>query len=181
VGILVVTNPFSGIISAGFKELFANAIDALIEPGACSSPSRIVYGDTKFIDCPNCIGGRTYQAGGPVPFKPGQTCPYCPGAQGRIPVETSENIDICVIWDYKKWLSMSVMKQVQPSNLHTPFGFAQTLSSIDLVPKLKRAKYIVFDTNIENYERHKFTMLGEPEPVGFGENRYILTLWERLS
>ena len=88
---------FEGIITAEFKQLFKDAITALLEDTALTVPCQLIYGGTKWTDCPNCLFSPAtnkstgiYTVGGPVPFYTG-VCPYCNGA-GRLSEEDTENI-----------------------------------------------------------------------------------------
>jgi hypothetical protein len=175
------TNPFSGIITQGLKDLHKNMIDSLLEDTALTRPCRLIYSSTKYDDCPNCIydpvGKRSsnrHQPGGPVPFQFGARCPVCNGV-GRIPYEESEDdIYLCILWDYKQWINFDVTVQ-------SPAGKVQTLSKIELAPKLKRANQIILATDIEEYAKHRFQRDGEPQPCGFGANNYISVLWKRIG
>ncbi len=54
------------------------------------------------------------------------------------------------------------------------------MSLLTLMPKLKAAKHIILDSANANYTRNVFKRVGEPEPLGFGDMRYILTAWEKV-
>ena len=173
-------NPFSGILSSALKTTFDNGIKALLESGAGSVPCRINYGVTKFTLCANCLydpvgkkSASRYLSGGSVPFANGQLCPVCNGA-GRISQESTESIDLIVIWDYKSWIDLGV-------DINSPEGFVQTLSEMSTLPKLKKAKDITMYTNLENYVRHSFVRHGEPVPVGLGQDSFIVTMWAKTS
>jgi len=157
-------------------------IDALIEEGACSAPCLLDYGVTKWNACTNCtynpIGrksGNRYKSGGPIPFPNGQTCPMCNGA-GRIGDEQTEEIHMMVIWDYDSWINVGG----QDRTTQTPGGFAQTISDITTYAKIKRAKTVLLNTDVSNYEKHRFQRDGEPNLCGIGE-QYVITMWERMS
>jgi len=45
-------NPFTGLINSDFIDLHANAITELVT--ACTVPCKLLYGKTKWEDCPNC-------------------------------------------------------------------------------------------------------------------------------
>lgn len=176
-------NPFLGLINEEFHQMYVDAIDAAIASCAMSVPCRISYGVTKYSECTNCIyspvsqrSTNKYKSGGPAPFTTG-LCPLCAGA-GRIPVETTEDICLTPVWDYKSWIPISSVHKILAQS---PEGFVQTISKIDTVNTLKRAKDIVIDTDIENYTRHKFQRWGEPEPVGLGRSSYIVTMWKRIE
>lgn len=176
------SNPFSGILTAEFKTLFTNSIDALVEAAGCAVTCRILYGNTKFNSCENCLfnaagnkSANRYLSGGSVPFRNGQTCPVCRGV-GKIPDEQTEDIELIVIWDSKSFVNLG-----HDNTALTPNMFAQTFCAINKYPKLKRAKEIILDTDKENYVRQRFTIYGEPEPCGFDGSQYILTTWKRIS
>ncbi len=155
-------------------------IDALLENTALTRPCRFNYGTTKQTTCPNCIydsmGGKS--SGIPVslplyPFSEGQVCPYCQGF-GTIAEDTSEIIYLMVIWEYKNWVNIGV-------NIATPEGKIQTISSVSAtLNKIKRAKEIIVDTNLEPIVSHRFQRYGEPSPIGFGDDGYIATMWQSV-
>jgi hypothetical protein len=173
-------NPFSGIISNELKLLFNNAIDALLEDNALTVPCELRYGITKTTICPNCIydpinkkSSNRYKAGGPVSFASGQICPYCNGV-GLTGEESTEEVFLCVIWDYKQWRKLGF-------NLLSPEGFVVTLCGMNKLPQIKSAKEVIIDTRISPHVQHRFVREGEPNPLGLGESRYISTLWKRAG
>jgi hypothetical protein len=171
-------NPFSGIISQDLKDLFVNLIDSLLETTALTQPCRFIYGGTKFEQCPNCSfnastgkSNNLYVPGGPISFSHG-LCPVCNGAgRKEIPI-TEDDIYMGIIYDHKKWLPMGFT----PTSPNTSI---QTISSITLMPKIKRAKEIIVNTDIETYVRQRYVIDGEPQPYGFGNDAYIATIWKR--
>jgi len=173
------SNPFAGIITATHKELFNNMIYSLLEDTALTVPCKLIYGDTKFVECENCIinnmTGRSankYKALGPVPFNDGQICPYCNG-QGKKAVESSESgIYIAVIWDYKHFYDA-------PAHVNVSSGHIQTLTKLSLLSKIKQTKEILVNTDLEEYVKHRFIRDGEPNPAGWGDNEFAFTLWKR--
>lgn len=172
------TNVFSGIISAGLKTLHKNAISALLYNDALTLPCTLSYGITKYEDCQNCVfdsigrkSANKYQDGGPAPFPFGTICPLCNGA-GKRGVESTENISLCVIWDYKEFVNVTTV--------NNPLGTIQTITFDTNTPKLKRAKHIVVATNIAAYANHRFERISEPQPCGFGSTDFVSVLWERI-
>ncbi len=114
--------------------------------------------------------------GGPIEFH-GGTCPYCHG-RGVIPNIQTETIYLMPIWDYRDWVNWS--GTVEGSRY--PEGFVQTMSKMaDTITQIKKAKEIIIDTDIEAYVHHRFTRYGEPNPCGFGDDRYIFTIWKRIG
>lgn len=166
-------NPYSGIITAALKTTFNNAIDALLEDAACTVACTIVYGGQKFEQCSNCQGG-VYVPGGPIPFPNGRVCPLCQGTS-RKEVEQTETIYLMPIFDSKKWVTTAVKTSAKYPN-----EVCETMSHLTLMPKLKAAKHIIIDSTNSGYTQNVFKRVGEPEPCGFGDMRYIITAWERV-
>jgi hypothetical protein len=114
---------------------------------------------------------------GPNPYLDGGSgkhtgaCSVCNGAK-KILVEQSEDISLIVIWDYKNYRNLT-------NNVNTVDGNVQTLCYMEQVDKIKRATHIVFNTELEKYGNHRFARDGEPSPIGFGSDRYILTTWKK--
>lgn len=167
------TNPYTGIITAELKATFNNLIDALLEPDACTVPCEIIYGGQRFVNCTNCNGTGIYQPGGSIPFPNGQICPLCRGTNKIESIETEE-VDLMCIFDSKKWKNLVVSPE-------TFDKYAQTMCHLTLYPKLKAAKHIILDSTNKLYMRNVYKRMGEPEPLGFGDMRYILTSWERVN
>ena len=191
-------NPFSGIISADIKNLYNNMIDALIEEEALSRIVYFVYDDNTINSCSNCIvdsnsglSTGVYNGTGPIPFGTGQICPYCNG-QGSIEEEAAleENI-MAVLWRTKDF-------QYFGKAIANPDLYIQTISHTSLMPKIKAAKYITvqltfmddntFDRDFDPEDNkstrlmtHKFIREGEPQPAGFGQDRYLFTFWKKVS
>ena len=64
--------------------------------------------------------------------------------------------------------------------LNVPDGSVQTLCKNSLLPKIRNAKDIVIDTtNVGPYGNYTYQRAGDPEPVGLGDHKYILTMWNR--
>lgn len=161
------------------KTLFTNAIDALLEDDACMVPCRLIFEGTKFTDCPNCIlsvstkvSSNKYQTGGPMPFNTG-ICPYCQN-RGLIRDEQTETVYLLPIWDYKDWVGWKGSSEKS----RYANGSVQTMSAMSTISNLKRAKEIIINTDIEKYTHHRFTIDGEPTPIGFGADSYIFTMWK---
>lgn len=173
------SNPFSGIITSGHKELFKNMIKALLENTALTVPCKIVFENTKLEDCPNCIydtisrrSSNQYQIGGPIPFINGQICPYCAGA-GSLSYSEDSTIYLGIIKPV-----FFGMSPLELENINFIDGKIQTLSEIKYYPKLKNASHIIVDTNITDLTLNKYVRFRDPIPVGFGDNSFIITTWQ---
>jgi hypothetical protein len=169
-------NYFSGIISSDFKALFTDAISALLYDDACTMPCTIYYGITKYEDCVNCVFDPTgnkssnrFQDGGPLPFPFGSICPMCNG-NGKRGVESSENINLMVIWDAKEFINVGTVND--------PDGMIQTVTFASNMPTLKRAKELLVATEISSYNRYRYERVSEPHPCGF-TNEFVECMWRR--
>ena len=166
-------NPYTGVITAAMKTTFNNAIDALLENSACTVACTLVYGGQKFENCSNCQGG-VYVPGGPIPFPNGKICPLCQGTSRR-EVEQTDTIYLMPIFNSKKWTTTIIKTSPKYPN-----EVCETMSLLSTMPQLKACKHIILDSTNSNYTRNVFKRLGEPEPCGFGDMRYIITAWERV-
>jgi hypothetical protein len=171
-------DPFKGLINKHFINLHVQMITEVIR--GCSVPCTLLYGDTKFTECPNCVwsvfnkrSSNVYKADGPIPFTTG-VCPYCGGA-GRLTETSKEDLDLAVIHDQKGWYPIS-------ANIQSPLGVVQTVTLTDgLYDKLRRAKEIITNTEISASTVQKYKRITEPEICSFGHSKFILTMWERIG
>jgi hypothetical protein len=171
-------NPFLSLSWDLLKETHQNAMDALFLN--MSLECQITYGSTKWTDCENCIydpvgkkSSNRYQPGGPVPFTNGQ-CPYCAGL-GRTPDDSTEAVDLVVLWNPKDWVNVSHNK------IAVAEGKVQTISFLPTYAKLKQAKEIIVDVSLNNLNRHVYVRDGEPGWIGLGESRYVVTMWKEAG
>lgn len=174
---------FTGIISAGMKTLFNDAIDALLETSALTVPCQLIFEDTQFSECPNCYfdvtsdrSANIYKAGGPIVFNQG-ICPYC-GGIGKITEDNTININLAVLWNYKDWIGVNYKLL---DNINIPFGYAQLLTKVENVTNIKRAKEIILNTSLSTYTKHRFIVIAEPNPLGFGNDSYITVMLKRIG
>jgi len=172
-------NPFLNLISPDFKQLWHDAISELVT--SLATNCRLIFGE-KMETCESCGGGvnstgkkptSVYVQGSPVHFNNVGRCGVCSGKGKRL-VETSENISLAVIWNYRDFI-------IDVKSLKTPQGLIQTISRLDpTLPKIKKAKELVVGTDIEKYMRHRFVRNGEPIPVGMrnDETDFIVVTWK---
>ncbi len=170
-------NPFSGIITQAMKDTHKHMIDALLEDTALTVPCTLHYLDTKFTTCTNClpnnIGGKSsnvYKAGGPIPFSHG-LCPYCNG-QYRISATATDELYLMTIWDSKRWILNNPAIKAAKIDV-------QTMSKITTYGALDRASKVTLDANIKNYGVADFIKVGDPQPLGWGGNNWIIFSWVR--
>lgn len=171
------TNPFSGIINSEFKQIFKNAIDALLESTALTLPCRLVF-PGKTSPCPNCKfnpatgkSANVYLTGGPIPFTKG-LCPVCKGEGVKYSEATSDGLYFAVLYDHKRWIAM-------PFTPTSPETSVQTICAVSYLTDIKNAKEIIINTDLESKVIQRYVREGEPQPYGLGEDSYIATIWKR--
>ena len=154
-------------------------MDMLLANTGLTTKCLLNYGITKKDFCPNCIydpnlkkSANKYKVGGPKPFVNGRICPYCNGA-GSHGIVKVEAVYLAVIWDYKYWIN-------KPINIQNPTGMIQTISSRAILDKIKKAKDLTVIYNTSN-SNPLFTLAEEPNPVGLGDNNYLICNWERAG
>jgi hypothetical protein len=170
---------FNNILGPEFKSIFNSAIDYLLSDQGFSVKSRLLYDGGKEVTCNNCVrdpishfSSSIYNGSGPSPFPDGAICPVCIG-HGFLSSQSSEIIDIIAVFNSKYWINLS------SPNVKIADGDVQTLSKIELLPKLRNATEIIFDTSLEKYGLYRYERSGDPTPVGLGSNDYITTMWKR--
>jgi hypothetical protein len=168
-------NIFSGIISSDFKQLFTDAISALLYDDSCTFACTLYYGITKYQDCNNCVydpigqkSSNRFQSGGSLPFPFGSICPMCDG-RGKKGVEATENIKLMVIFDSKQFVNIG--------GVANPEGVIQVLTFSDRSDKLARAKEIRVTTDVSTsrYER-----ISSPQPCGLGNSSFVECLFRSM-
>lgn len=172
-------NPFSGLISEDFKNLYNNAIDSLLEQGALTVKCKLKYLSNLKSFCNNCkfdsvtkLSSNLYNNTGPRPFVENTICPVCLG-MGVSDSSSEEYLNLAVIFDSKYFLDYNnrVVNIVD--------GAVQTICPITYMPKIRNANEIIIDSNIEKYGGYSYRRAGDPNPCGLGSNRYIFTMWTR--
>ena len=165
------SNPFDGLITTELITQFDQAISEVIR--ANETPARIYLPITRYQSCSACVTNT----GNANPFLRGKqttSCQVC-GGTNKIGIITTIDINLVTIFDYKKWQSFGT------DIAFAKRGDVQTFSKISTIKDIKRADYIVFDTDIEASASRKFKRMGEPEPIGFHRKNYIITAWEVVS
>jgi len=175
------SNPFSNIINSELKNLYNNAIDSLLEQTALTVPCRLSYsGQQNSTFCNNCLfdsisqlSANIYNGTGTHPFPEGSICPICMG-MGMVSSDSSEIIFMACIFNSKYFMNWT------SQSLNIPDGMIQTICHTSLLPKIRNANQIFIDTNLEQYGHYYYQRTGDPQPAGFGDNRYIITMWNRV-
>lgn len=168
------------IITPQLKALYNEAIDSLIGQNGLAVPCKIIYDSLKRSTCTNCVvdpiqqrSSNKYNGTGPVPFPNMGICPVCAG-YGFIDMSAEETVYLAVIFDSKYWFNWDSKAVNIASNM------AQSICNINLLPKLQNAKEIIIDTNVSLYGNRRYSRSSEPEICGFGDNRYIITMWQKI-
>lgn len=138
-----------------------------------------IFYPPKIVDCPNCIfdsktgkSANIYQSGGPVPFSFG-VCPYCHGEGKRNDESAADTIKLRCYFDKKSWVKIS-------SNVVVEDGAVQIIGFIYDLPKIKRAEYLLLNSDLSDYIEYKYCVDGELLPHGFKRNRYFIGYLKRV-
>lgn len=174
------SNPFENVITKEFKQLYNNAIDGLLHQDALSIPCKLKYsGQQNTSLCNNCIfdpisklSSNIYNGNGPRSFNEGTICPICNGI-GLTRSDAYEIIYMAVLFDSKYWLNWA------SNTVKISDGMVQSICLASYLPKIRNANEVIFDTNLEKYGNYTYNRAGDPSPVGLGDNRYIITMWQR--
>lgn len=172
-------NVFSGLVNSSFKQIFNDAIDSILQQNSLSTPCKLEYSTTNYVLCYNCnfdsirdkSSGTYNNSTGTNPFEDGSICPVCMGV-GKQQSPNYETVYMAVICDSKYWLNWG------PMNLQIPNLAAQTLSKIDLLPKVSNASFMtILDSS--QYDNTRYSRAGFPTLMGLGDQNYILTNWTK--
>jgi hypothetical protein len=174
-------NEFSNLISKQLKNIFNKSIDSLLENNALSLPCKIIYDNLiNNTYCDNCIfdnisllSSNIYNGSGPAPFAEGGVCPVCLGTGFLKNGSSSETIFLSFIFDSKYFLN------INNSVVNIPNNSIQSLCNISLLSKIKTCKEIIFDNSLSQLGNFVYERASDPQPLGLGDNRYIITLWKK--
>lgn len=175
------SNPFNSLINQEFKNLYNNAIDALLSSNGLTVPCLLKYsGANDKLYCNNCIydpisglSTNKYNGTGPNAFAENTICPVCVGMGTTTSASSSESVNLACIFDSKHWLNWS------SKSINVVEGMVQIICKNELLPKIRNATEIVIDTDIAKYGNYIYERASDPEPVGLGDHRYIITMWKR--
>lgn len=87
-------------------------------------------------------------------------------------VETRETIRLKVYWDRKDWRKVT-------SDIVLPDTAIQTIFFDKDLERVMRANYLCVHTAIKDKIEYRFSMAGEPWPMGLRHYRYYGCFWER--
>jgi hypothetical protein len=158
------------------QKIYNSQIDKILSCHGLTTKCEINYGITNSLLCPNCIydaglkkSSNKYKTNGPIPFPPGQLCPYCHGV-GKSGKEDKEIIYMAVLADNKNWIN-------KPMNVAIHDNMIQTICNRSHYFKLKKCKdlTIIYHPNGDN---PKYSLYNDPTPAGLGDNNYIIAIWK---
>lgn len=176
-------NIYDNIFSSsnGFKGVFNDAIDSLLSQNGLTLPCRFIYSNTNPVLCSNCLfdavsnrSANRYNGTGPSPFADYSICPICNGF-GYDSDNKEELVYLGVLFDSKHWFNWNN----KSNTIRVPDGMVQTICKAELLPKIRNADKILIDTNNEVYGSYYYIRANDPEFAGFGDTRYIFTMWQR--
>ena len=151
------------LITSALKNLHKQLIDEVVE--GCAVPCTFVFGGCERV----CACSETPQLASPNNF-----CSVCNGT-GKILVEETECIQLPVTFNAKEFKSMA------GRSLQVNEGYAETMCSIELVPKIRSAQYVILDSCNDCYMNNRYKRFSSPEPCGLADKHYVLTVWELIN
>jgi hypothetical protein len=170
---------FENIISAEFKQIFNDAITSIIAENALAVPCILRYASNQLSLCNNCVfdsvanrSSNIYNGTGPAYFPEYSICPVCNG-KGMTETDSTESVHLGVIFDSKYFINWN------SKTINIPDGAVQTICKVELLPKIKNANSIIFDTNLSDYGKYEYIRDGEPNPCGLGDHHFITTMWKK--
>jgi hypothetical protein len=162
------------------QSVYNQQINLLLAEDGLTTPCILNYGVSKKLICPNCIfdpnlkkSANRYKTGGPISFSDNNICPYCNGI-GYYGETKNETINLAVIWEYNKFMNF-------PKGVDLPDGLIQTISSIELLPDIRKCQSMSVQYPSAQNKLHEFKLHGEPKPAGLGNNAYIITTWQKIN
>ena len=168
---------FENIITSEMKNMFDDAIKALLEQNALTIPCIFRYsGGVNQSLCSNCVfdpiskrSANLYNGTGPDAFYEGQICPVCQGF-GLVESDSSQSVNIAVIFDSKYFINAG------PKGVNIPDGTIQTLCASSYMNSIKNCSELT--ATVQNM-LYTYKRISEPQPMGFGNTNFIMTMWQR--
>lgn len=172
-------NPFNNIINTELKQIYKYAIDEVLSSHGLTVPC-ILHFDKRSADilCTNCvidpisqISSNIYNGTGSSPFPDNTICPVC-GSSGMTAGEKTETIYLGVIFDNKYFI-----KPISNSAINWPNNTIQTICQQTSTSKIRAASRMTLSGNSSDYSVSEYIRQSDPQPIGFGDTNYIVTLW----
>jgi hypothetical protein len=169
------TNPMLSILTPQFKQLFNNAIDAIVDQSGLTIPCTFQYASTSKTYCNNCVfdpitqkSSNEYNGTGDSPFPENSICPVC-GGMGLSNNNSAETIYMSVIFDSRYWIGWN------SKTMKIPDGSVQTICKDDLLSKIKNTNYIYFN----NDDSILYNLAGPPQLAGLSGKDYLICMWNK--
>lgn len=167
-------------LTSSVKSVITAALDDLITE--LGKNCMLVY-PPKMTACVNCVydpigkkSSNVYLSGGPTPFGATQRCPMCDGA-GRMAIPVQESIKLLCSLDPKKFFM-----PVPDIPIGSPEAYLQTKGMLSDLPKIKRADFLIFQTDISGIIEKKFRLFKEPADISnIIQGRYFVATWKQFS
>lgn len=163
----------------GVRTLYNEAITMLIGSSGLGQSCTFVH-EQGAVQCPNCgydpitkrsNGIYKTSPSGSMPFAYGQLCPICAG-EGKTTSTETETDTLTLVFNQKDFMYVG--------SVGAPVGDMQSISDISSYPKIKSADYIIpSGGDISDYRQNSYTRMSEPQFVSLGDNKYIVTNWQR--
>ncbi len=176
------------VIPSGILDCYNQGMDAFLSDPMCITATLVM--PPRKIACPTCTRdalGKNSNftfSGRPKPFSDlGNTC-LCNG-EGFLQEEVKEEICVRPYWNPQEWLSTSALNGEDRVNRNkvivTNNSRVQIKTYLYNLPKLLNAIYLEFNNvpGLDEYRIYRFSLEGEPVPMGFMFNRYCISNWLR--
>ena len=167
----------SGVILA-----WQDSMDAFLSDGFAHTVTLVYPPIIQAGNAPNdSIGQKPSNHnlfGRPVPsFGMNENGPS--SSEDMIEVEQTEQVKMRVYFLNAHQISKN--KQLETAGITWPTTVIQTKFWMKDMNKLLKAVYLRLDADesLRGFREYRFTMVGEPVPIGFVHNRYGLATWSR--
>jgi hypothetical protein len=156
-------------VPEGLWDKYYEAVDFFIDDDHIGRACTIVYPPLKEA-CVNCItpvgmsNTNVYRDGGPAPFSFGN-CPLC-GGSGYKETESTDTARLRIYWNRADWIRIA-------GSIVAPDAEVMVIGYMADLPKIKRATSLLLAKD-NNEASYRAVLAGQPNPWGFGRNRYFV-------
>ena len=156
------SNPLVDLFSDAQLIQYNQMISAVLT--ACAVKCELTFGNCKWVDCVDCLGGLYGPGGAELSSK----CSVCKGTKQ---VAVDETLELCmaVEWDSSKFEKYA---DVDMANVGV-----QIKTHMEYCSLLKGMQYIKLDTCNKCCDDKKYKIVGHPIPCGFGRKKSFLTVF----
>lgn len=157
-------------LTPAIRQVTQQALDDLLDELA--KDCKLYYTPTKeFCGC----DGNFLLNGVQVPTPLVSVCPQC-GGTGYREVEHTETIQMSVaVKPDQFWIKV-------PGKLQIPDGMIQTKCYIEDVIKIKRAKEMELQPELDAVVRNRYMLASEPVDISsIVQGRYFISIWQRVQ